>query len=63
MNTYKEMYQALSKLCKNEGLRLIEAELEDKGMIVWFHKEYIIVNTVCRDKELHRHILKFFKLL
>ena len=44
MNTYEEMYQALSKLCKNEGLRLIEAELEDADVIYIRQDDKIVLN-------------------
>ena len=33
MNTYEEMYRALSELCKNEGLHLIEAGLGKNNLI------------------------------
>ncbi len=45
MEKYKEIYRVLLKLCENEELRLIEAELEDESIICKREKDMIILNT------------------
>lgn len=45
MNTYVKMREALFALCKNEGLQLVEARLEDRTYIYMRKGDKIILNT------------------
>ncbi len=47
MINYKEIYTALLKLCKNENLRLVEAELEDEELLFLKLDNKIVLNTKC----------------
>lgn len=43
--TYETVKAYFENLCEREGdIYFIEAELKNKGIIVWFHDEYIILN-------------------
>lgn len=44
MKTYEEIYGTLLKLCKNEGLRLIEAELGNEKICYARQEECIVLN-------------------
>lgn len=50
MKNYEEMYNALLNYAKKEGLRLIEAELRNEGIFVWFYKDYIIINSFYKER-------------
>lgn len=50
MKNYEAIYRTLLKLCKKEGLRLIEAELRNEGIFVWFYKDYIIINSFYKER-------------
>lgn len=47
MKTYEEIYSTLLKLCKNENLRLVEAELEDEEIVMLVFDDRIVLNTGC----------------
>ncbi len=47
MKSYNEIYSALLELCKNEGLRLVEAELRNPKVIYFRFKEGFVINTKC----------------
>ena len=44
MEKYKEIYRALLKLCENEGLRLIEAELGNDKICYARQEDCIVLN-------------------
>lgn len=49
MSTYDEIYSTLLKLCQKEGLRLVEAELSNNGILIWFQGDSIILNTANKN--------------
>lgn len=59
MNTYDELYSTLLRLCKKEGLKLVETELKNKKIMVWFHDEYIIINSYYKNRSV-KNIIDIF---
>ena len=47
MMNYEEIYRTLLELSKNEGLRFIEAELEDNELLCLQFEDKIVLNTKC----------------
>ncbi len=50
MKNYEEIYRTLLSYAKKRGLRLIEAELRNEGIVVWFYKDYIIINSFYKER-------------
>ena len=45
MVAYEKVHEALFALCENEGLQLIEAELENKKIMYFRFADRVILNT------------------
>ncbi len=51
MKNYEEICNSIIAVAKRDGLRLIKAELENKGILVWFYKEFIVINSPYLERE------------
>lgn len=62
-NTYEELYSALLKLCKNEGLQLREEDLGNAKAIATLREDCVVLNTGYKGKGGSKGLTDFYNLI